>query len=1110
MKKGNSLVMAQGLDAKFKLTPLALGLVSVLMLPLVGMGEPLLTIKEDRDEEDKGYESSFIKIKPEDKELAYTSTEPWDPRGWLYYEDEATIKIDEMAVLKQDVKYLSDIHNADRYQSIFIVEGGGVNEERQKITIDNNAEKYELYFDPYLNNVAHGDGVPYHLWSVINLVGANNVDLELNQLDVEITNETEYDRLDLVGIYSGGNNQIKITEDYTFSTETGDKKGLTSALVLTGPIREEGDAPQAKVEIEGALTVDIKNTPFGNGVHVAGTYDGRMPENSLIPEVVLNDTKVTLEGGTALHLGSFEDDCNCNSEEDNQDFEPPIEGEEGENSEDGGLHGDSEPPEDYSFLEESFFREGALPEGWGPLKHQYPIGDSAGKLSFKEGAKVELEVEKGEAIALFHSNSELDASKAESFKARVKDGNAIRVGNGTLYDDNFIQKLNNSHNGVQQFEGQGIKVAINNADLAVSDESEGSLILVEPLQYQTELTFTGDKTTLQAAKKGWLLEVKEHSNVHYALTDGKMNGLVHKVESADSYLTLDNATWTLEKKGEGTTATFTELKLNEGSTLNAATKEGNTPFTLKGDVYATNSVIDLTHEKGENPYSDRLIVEGNYTGDNAIIKMNTLWNAPGGEDGEDSESDVFEVKNGVAKGKTTVVPVSKEGKENVIDGSVQQIAKTLNTVDVVVTEGRESDKTFVGTAKTTGATEVQLTPNGNNFRWTMIAREEPKPEEPEVPTEPEKPAEPEVPAKPEKPEKPAEPEVPAVPEKPIKPTPPSKPVEEGPVIYAPEVPGYVLAPVANLELGYAMLGSLHERVGENQVYGWDECGIPCGNRPDHQVWGRIQGKHLDLVGRERLGMEGDLYFMQLGYDLIHYNDENKGRRHSGVTLTYGHSDFDLYDKYRAVNGLIQSDKRMGRVKTSSVALGAYTTFYKRNGAYLDLSGQIAQFRNKYQPRNGNHLSVNNWGVGLSAEVGRPYAIGESQWIIEPQAQLVYQYLHGKRFNDGVREVNQKAQSALRGRLGLRLSHNDQNRYYHTNTFYLTANIYHDFIKPKAVSIGRDSVKEKFNQTWGEIGVGIQAPVNRNTYIFADLRYGHSFSGDKREEYRGTLGFKYAF
>ena len=73
-----------------------------------------------------------------------------------------------------------------------------------------------------------------------------------------------------------------------------------------------------------------------------------------------------------------------------------------------------------------------------------------------------------------------------------------------------------------------------------------------------------------------------------------------------------------------------------------------------------------------------------------------------------------------------------------------------------------------------------------------------------------------------------------------------------------------------------------------------------------------------------------------------------------------------------------------------------------------------------------------------------------------------------------------------------------------------ANIWHDFLNPKAVSIGQDRVGEKYATTWAEIGLGVQRAVGKHSYVYADARYEHDLGKTKRDGYRGTIGIKHTW
>lgn len=523
----------------------------------------------------------------------------------------------------------------------------------------------------------------------------------------------------------------------------------------------------------------------------------------------------------------------------------------------------------------------------------------------------------------------------------------------------------------------------------------------------------------------------------------------------------------MQKKGTATQSTFTTLELND-STLNGFDVDpmnwGVSDFTLKGQtVSSNNGVISLDNGK----VGDKLKIEGNYNGSgNATIKMNTLWNGPGDDTGVNSFSDTLRV-TGTATGMTTVIPVSANGTPNLIDGNVQQIQTEINTVPVIYVE-TTGEKAFTGHARTTGISQVQLAKRtsgtSDEYYWTANAIN-------------------------------------------LK--------DKDKEIYNPEVPGYVQMPVANMELGYTTLGTLHERRGENQTLAWDECGT-CVKDNKGQSWGRVVGSHLNLEGKNRFNINGEQYLMQLGHDfIIHENVEKQSRNHTGAYISYGRSDIDFEDRYKAIDGYVVDKKYTGNGKTDAFSLGLYNTYYDKNGSYLDLVGQVSHLRNTYNVEGLGSTKQNGYGAVVSAEVGRPYALtkhkdSESGWMIEPQAQLVYQYLGLDDFNDGIRQVDQGDQHGLRGRLGVRLAHNSEAKELRTNTVYFTANVLHDFLKPSDINIGPDRVSEKYNNTWGSVGVGAQIPVSQHGYFYADGRYEHSFTSEKRETYKGTLGLKFTW
>ena len=487
---------------------------------------------------------------------------------------------------------------------------------------------------------------------------------------------------------------------------------------------------------------------------------------------------------------------------------------------------------------------------------------------------------------------------------------------------------------------------------------------------------------------------------------------------------------------------------------------------------------------GDKGLYHTITVNGNYTGGGQMY-VNTVWNKDG-----TSYSDRIDIHGDVDGAPTTVRTL------NGIYGDVTLKEIPIHSAVVVHVAGKSSGNDFTGSAPTTNAGEAQLkkidTTSGTDYAWTLTAQNKiPEPTNPGVSGS-------------------TDPNVsgPDAPDKPILPAPP---ITEVP-IYAEPVSGYVQMPTADMELGFTTIGTLHERRGENQTYNITGSNNTALGDDQQQTWGRVLVKHLNKDGKKRLDTAGNQSVLQIGHDFILDENEKTGtRRHIGGYVAYGHNENDFRDQYHAKNGYIVDDHYTGKGRTDAISVGGYGTFYGNNGGYVDLVGQVTYLRNKYNARSNESVHQNGWGAALSAETGKSFIVYGNNWFVEPQAQLVYQYLSLDDFNDRIRHVDQHDPSALRGRVGMRFGYNGDIRdNLPPSSFYGIANIWHDFVNPKSVDIGRDSLKEEYAKTWGEVGLGIQLPITHQSNFYSDIRYEKNFGSDKRKGFKGTMGYKYTW
>ncbi|BEP65225.1 hypothetical protein GmRootV213_57790 (plasmid) [Variovorax sp. V213] len=531
-------------------------------------------------------------------------------------------------------------------------------------------------------------------------------------------------------------------------------------------------------------------------------------------------------------------------------------------------------------------------------------------------------------------------------------------------------------------------------------------------------------------------------------------------------ITLDNTRLTLAGAplvvGAGVDGSGTPMGLFIQPT--SSVLMGASTFAITGDVHNAG-LVDLRSPSGMP--GNVLTVNGNYTGTNGLVRLNTALG------GDASATDKL-VVNGNTSGTTRVLVANAGGAG----------AATVNGIQVVQVTGTSSEGNFTLAAPVqAGAHEYGLHRGGridgdaNSFYLTSVYIPTP------IPT--------------------------AVPGASPAPTP-----VPAPEVFRPAVPGYVMGQMATTELGLGLLGSLHKRVGEQQTLKWDYCGCDA-KAPGDQVWMRLHAQRLDVDGKRQFGFEQEMQYVQLGKDLaVTYSGDagDKSRSHTGISVGYGRTSTNFSDRRRGQAGMgYDTGKMTGQMTT----LGAYHTRYADNGSYLDLVGQLHAVQNKYTDKYGGEGTQKGAGAGLSVEVGRPWQIGDSQWLIEPQAQLSYQVTRYRGFADNVSSVDAFTSQSLRSRLGGRLAWNDKaergDALTRTNTFYVTANVLHEFKDPKAVTVGSTAVSEAWaKQTWAELGVGAQLPLSKTAYLYGGVQYQRSLSGTHREGVSGQLGVRVAW
>ncbi|WP_280994706.1 autotransporter outer membrane beta-barrel domain-containing protein [Ochrobactrum sp. 19YEA23] len=316
---------------------------------------------------------------------------------------------------------------------------------------------------------------------------------------------------------------------------------------------------------------------------------------------------------------------------------------------------------------------------------------------------------------------------------------------------------------------------------------------------------------------------------------------------------------------------------------------------------------------------------------------------------------------------------------------------------------------------------------------------------------------------------------------------PTGPTTEGPDIplYRPEVALYAPIPAIARQMGLATLGTLHERVGEEE----NLRGVPESRTYVNGAWGRVFGEHLSnrWGGSVDASATGDLTGFQTGLDILRRTTDSGHRDHTGLYFAYSNYNSS------SVRGFAEGIQNLavGELTLKGPSLGAYWTHFGPTGWYLDAVVQGSWYDVDATSAYNAGLSTNATGYTASLEAGYPIRFGEDdRWLIEPQAQIVYQDMSVDGSHDQYSSVDWDAGKAWTGRLGARLQYSARDERGTLWQPYARLNVWHSFSGNDTVFFGPSSpaIENRFGDTAFEVGGGLTARVKQNVSLYGQASY----------------------
>jgi fibronectin-binding autotransporter adhesin len=345
----------------------------------------------------------------------------------------------------------------------------------------------------------------------------------------------------------------------------------------------------------------------------------------------------------------------------------------------------------------------------------------------------------------------------------------------------------------------------------------------------------------------------------------------------------------------------------------------------------------------------------------------------------------------------------------------------------------------------------------------------------------------------------------------LPPDPPSIPLPPGRYpILGPEPATYsVVQPLARMQ-GLAMLGTLHERIGDTLTYpyatddseGWRRSG-----------WARVVAQQIDNRYRSFTApqADGSVAGLQTGLDLWR-GEIWPGFDALGVYFAYSHSDVDANGLTTNASATDYVHGHTGTARLNGYSGGGYWTHYGATGWYVDGVVQGTHYDGPAKTAFA-HLSVGGWGWATSLEAGYPMKIsGGAGFVVEPQAQVVWQRVNLHDGHDGQSDVALGSTNGVSGRLGIRGQWTVRTQSDQLWQPYIRLNVWRDAGgEATTVYAGTGRVPLAQQATRIEAAVGTTAMLAHGISLYGQVGYQHSVNSSSdgtREGAWGNAGLRY--
>ena len=207
----------------------------------------------------------------------------------------------------------------------------------------------------------------------------------------------------------------------------------------------------------------------------------------------------------------------------------------------------------------------------------------------------------------------------------------------------------------------------------------------------------------------------------------------------------------------------------------------------------------------------------------------------------------------------------------------------------------------------------------------------------------------------------------------------------------------------------------------------------------------------------------------------------------------------------------------GSTDDKNYSFGLYGGWIADDGQYIDVIVKRHKLDTDYDIsyRNGTagSGSYDTWGTSASIEYGWRLGIADTNYYIEPQAELMIGHLNGVSFDNhtgaGNIRVKQDGIDTTVGRLGIAAGWVSPEK---TGSAYIKASVLHDWEGDAKIRVSNGkavrSYTEEMGGTWGEFALGGTWNINKNFAAYGEVET--TAGNPVRTTYQVSGGIRYSF